>query len=151
MDNVSRIINALRTGGELDLTMFAEAPARLAAAAYTTPVAETTDDPVNVADWQMDYTSGRLNESCTVTPTAGLAIEGVGLLAYSEDRLTLFFGSYNALSGTNNPGGSAYPSNSTALFDPSVHGKSVWGVVFGQVVTPDGKLSSFLKESQFNL
>jgi hypothetical protein len=136
---IAHIVNAMNNG-ELDADMVSE---------LNVP----QQSPVKINDWKMNYTAPNLIESCEVVASAGVVL-GVGLLAFSRDGKTLFFGSYASTSDVaahGTTGSTAEPSNSTALFNPKTNGNNVQGVVYGEVQLPNGTLVPFRQSQMFIL
>ena len=139
MSHIANIVETLRSGGAVAssaLDHLASAPA--------------TAQP-SVENWQMNFNENTLSESCEVH--SATPIIGAGLLAHSADGETFYFGTYCAMSNLNNQSSDvvAYPTASTALFNPKVNGRVVMGTVYGEIQGPDGKPIPFSQQTNFTV
>ncbi len=137
--SISNIVETLRTGGAVDFSTIEKLPS-------------APDDAVPVVvDWQMNFNQNTLSESCQVTSRN--PILGAGLLAYSADGETFYFGTYCAMTNeADQPGGNiAYPTASTSLFNPDVNGRTVMGIVYGEIQGPKGKPVPFSQQHNFTV
>src|SRR3981189_1299979 len=118
--SIANIVETLRTGGAVDFS----AVDKLASA----PV----DAQPAIENWQMNFNQNTLSESCQVTSRN--PILGVGLLAYSANGETFYFGTYCSMTNENQAANNvAYPTASTSLFDPNVNGHNVMAIVYGEI------------------
>src|SRR5216684_1715194 len=122
--SIANIVETLRSGGAVDssaVDKLASAPANV---------------QPTIENWQMNFNENTLSASCQVTSQN--PILGVGLLAHSANGKTFYFGTYCAMTNANNqPADSvAYPTASTALFNPAVSGRNVMGTVYGEIQGP---------------
>src|SRR5436189_3371632 len=78
--SISNIVETLRTGGAVDFSTVEELA--------STPV----NAPPAIKNWQMNFNQNTLSESCEVTSKNPLL--GVGLLAFSPNGETFYFGTY---------------------------------------------------------
>ena len=137
--SISNIVETLRTGGAVDFSTIE----KLSAA--------PPDSQPAVVDWQMNFNQNTLSESCQVTSKS--PILGAGLLAYSADGETFYFGTYCSMTNEIDQAASniAYPTASTSLFNPDVNGRTVMGVVYGEIQGPKGKPIPFSQQKNFTV
>lgn len=108
------------------------------------------DDLVEATDWTVTFVNGQLATSCTLSPknkTDALTQLYVGITAPGEPSRFYCSGSTTLSQGTPPPGNSLTGLAQTFLYDPSVHGTTVLGVVFGYVQTPLGSNAFMLKRA----
>src|SRR2546421_9532646 len=137
--SIANIVETLRSGGAVDssaVDKLASAPAN----------AQPT-----IENWQMNFNENTLSASCQVT--SANPILGVGMLAFSANGQTYYFGTYCAMTNANNQAAEnvANPTASTALFNPAVSGRTVMGIVYGEIQGPDGKLVPFSQQKNFTI
>ena len=137
--SIANIVETLRSGGAVD----SSAVDKLATAPVNTQP--------TVDNWQMNFNENTLSASCQVTSQD--PILGAGLLAYSADGTTFYFGTYCAMTNANNEAADsvANPTASTALFKPDVNGHTVMGIVYGEVQSANGKLVPFSQQKNFTV
>ena len=137
--SIANIVETLRTGGAVDFSVVD----KLASA----PV----DAQPTIENWQMNFNENTLSESCQVTSRN--PILGVGLLAYSANGETFYFGTYCSMTNATNQAADnvAYPTASTSLFNPKVNGQNVMAIVFGEIQGPNGKLIPFSQQKNFTV
>ena len=137
--SIANIVETLRTGGAVDFS----AVDKLASAPGN---AQPT-----IENWQMNFNQNTLSESCQVTSRN--PILGVGLLAYSANGETFYFGTYCSMTNATNQAAEnvAYPTASTSLFDPNVNGHNVMAIVYGEIQGPNGKLIPFSQQKNFTV
>jgi hypothetical protein len=138
MNKIANIVETLRYGGSVDSSQLND----LAGASSAQP---------SIEKWQMNFEGGTLSESCQITSEQ--PIIGAGLLAYSKDGVTFYFGTYCSMSDADNKSSDtmALPTASTALFNPDTNGRSVMAIVYGEVLGPDGKLIPFSQQQTFTV
>lgn len=139
MDKIANIVDTLRYRGSVDSSEFNDLPAVHASAAPA------------IEDWQMNFEGGTLSGSCQIT--SDLPILGAGLIAYSEDGVTFYFGTYCSMSDAKNQTSDtlAFPTASTALFNPDTNGRKVMSIVYGELVGTDGKPVPFSQQQNFTV
>jgi hypothetical protein len=137
--SIANIVDTLRTGGAVDFS----AVDKLA----SDPVSE----PPAINNWQMNFNQNTLSESCEVSSKKPLL--GVGLLAYSADGATFYFGTYCSMTNATDQAADyvAYPTASTSLFNPDVNGHDVMAIVYGEVQGSDGKMTPFSLQKNFSV
>jgi len=137
--SIANIVETLRTGGAVD---FSEVD-KLASAAV--------DRPPAIENWQMNFNQNTLSGSCEVTSKNHLL--GVGLLAYSANGETFYFGTYCSMTNTTDQPAdyTAYPTASTSLFNPDVNGHDVMAIVYGEIQGSNGKLIPFSQQKNFTV
>ena len=137
--SIANIVETLRTGGAVDFS----AVDKLASA----PV----DAQPAIENWQMNFNQNTLSESCQVTSQN--PILGVGLLAFSANGETFYFGTYCSMTNAANQAADnvAYPTASTSLFNPNVNGHNVMAIVYGEIQGPNEKLISFSQQKNFTV
>ena len=137
--SIANIVETLRTGGAVDFS----AVDKLAPAPGN---AQPT-----IEKWQMNFNENTLSESCQVTSQNPLL--GVGLLAYSANGKTFYFGTYCSMTNAANQAADniACPTASTSLFNPNVNGHNVMAIVYGEIQGPNGKLISFSQQKNFTV
>ena len=137
MSQIDNIVETIRSGGAVESS---DVHSLASAADGSQPTLE---------NWQMNFHDNTLSASCDVTSDD--PIIGAGLIAYSADGKTYYFGTYcsmeNAQSGSNTV---ALPSASTGLFNPDVNGHTVMGVVYGEILGAKGKVP-FSQQKNFNV
>ena len=138
MSKVANIVETLRYGGAIDSSQLND----LATVSLAQP---------SIEKWQMNFEGGTLSESCQIT--SAQPIIGAGLLAYSENGVTFYFGTYCSMSDADNKTNDtmALPTGSTALFNSDTNGRKVMGIVYGEVLGPDGKLIPFSQQQTFTV
>jgi hypothetical protein len=139
MSHIDNIVETIRSGGAVESSQVA----LLASAPVS---AQPT-----IENWQMNFNENTLSESCQVTSAE--PIIGAGLLAYSADGKTFYFGTYCSMYDSNNRSTDtvALPSASSALFNPEVNGHTVMGVVYGEILGENGKLVPFSQQKNFTV
>lgn len=139
MTQVSNIVDTLRYGGSVDSSLVNDLQG-------SSPISQPS-----IENWQMNFEGGTLSASCQITSEEPLI--GAGLLAYSADGVTFYFGSYCSMSDAKNltTDTVAYPSASTALFDPDKYGRTIMAVVYGEVLNADGTPVPFSKQQDFTV
>ena len=137
--SISNIVETLRTGGAVDFSTIESLPSA------------PDDLGPAVGDWQMNFNQNTLSESCQVTSRN--PILGAGLLAYSADGRTFYFGTYCSMTndGDQAAGNIARPTASTSLFNPDVNGRTVMGIVYGEIQGPKGKPVAFSQQKKFTV
>ena len=137
--SISNIVETLRTGGAVDFSTVE----KLA----STPV----NAPPAIKNWQMNFNQNTLSESCEVTSKNPLL--GVGLLAFSPNGETFYFGTYCSMTNPTDQAADnvAYPTASTSLFNPDVNGHDVMAIVYGEIQGPNGKLVPFSQQKNFSV
>ena len=128
MSHIDNIVETIRSGGAVessDVGRLASAPG----------VGQPTFE-----NWQMNFNNNTLSASCDITSTD--PIIGAGLLAYSADGRTYYFGTYCSMSDADDKSTDtiALVSASSALFDPKVNGHTVMGIVYGEILGAKGKV-----------
>ncbi len=138
MAKVADVVETLRYGGSVDSSQVNNLGAESSA-------------QLSIDKWQMNFAGGTLSESCQMT--SAQPIIGAGLLAYSEDGVTFYFGTYCSMSDANNKSSDtiALPTASTALFNPERNGHNVMAIVYGEPLGPDGKLIPFSQQKTFTV
>jgi hypothetical protein len=138
MNKVANIVETLRYGGNVDSSQLND----LATVSVAQP---------SIEKWQMNFEGGTLSESCEITSKQ--PIIGAGLLAYSADGVTFYFGTYCSMSDAEDKTNDtiALPTGSTSLFNPDTNGRNVMGIVYGEVLGPDGKLIPFSQQRTFTV
>lgn len=137
--SIANIVETLRTGGAVDFST----------------VDQMASAPVNaqptIENWQMNFNQNTLSESCQVTSQN--PILGAGLLAFSGNGETFYFGTYCSMTNATNQAADnvAYPTASTSLFNPEVNGHKVMAIVFGEIQGPNGKLIPFSQQKNFTV
>lgn len=139
MPNIENIVETIRSGGAVessDVHLLAAAPGG------TQPT---------IDNWQMNFNANTLSESCEITSEN--PIIGAGLLAYSADGRTYYFGTYCSMSDSNNRSTDtvARPTASSGLFNPEVNGHNLMGIVYGELLGPDGKMIYFSQQKNFTV
>ena len=139
MNKITSIVETLRYGGTVAASEFNDLPAIHAKAAPS------------IENWQMNFEGGTLSASCQIT--SDLPITGAGLLAYSENGVTFYFGTYCSMTDAKNQTNDtvALPTASTALFNPDTNGRNVMGIVYGELVGTDGTLIPFSQQQNFTV
>jgi hypothetical protein len=139
MSKIANIIETMSYGGSVDASELTDLPAVHPTAAPS------------IENWQMNFEGGTLSGSCQIS--SDLPILGAGLLAYSQNGETYYFGSYCSMSDAKNQTTDtvALPTGSTALFNPDTNGRNVMGIVFGEVVGADGKAVPFSQQQNFTV
>ena len=139
MSKIANIVETLRYGGSVDSSHVLE---------MDTPTATTAP---TIANWQMNFEGGTLSASCEIT--SNQPIIGAGMLAYSADGKTYFFGNYCSMNDANDKttDTTALPSASIGLFDPDTNGHEVMAIVYGEVIGADGKLVPFRQQQNFTV
>lgn len=137
--SIANIVETLRTGGAVDSSAVDNLPS---APANTQPTIE---------NWQMNFNENTLSASCQVTSEN--PILGVGLLAYSANGQTFYFGTYCSMTNASNQAADsvAYPTASTSLFNPNVNGHTVMAIVYGEIQGANGKLIPFSQQKNFTV
>lgn len=138
MNKIANIVETLRYGGSVDSSQLND-------------LAQASSAQPSIEKWQMNFEGGTLSESCQITSEQ--PIIGAGLLAYSKDGVTFYFGTYCSMSDADNKSSDtmALPTASTALFNPDTNGRSVMAIVYGEVLGPDGKLIPFSQQQTFTV
>ena len=139
MNKIASIVETLRYGGSVDSSTLNDL------------TAATANAQPSIENWQMNFTGGTLSGSCQITSEQ--PIIGAGLLAYSEDGVTFYFGTYCSMSDGKNQTNDtvALPTASTALFNPDSNGHNVMGIVYGEVLGMDGRLIPFSQQKNFTV
>ena len=139
MSTIATIVETLRYGGGVDASALTDLPAVHPTAAPT------------IENWQMNFEGGTLSESCQIS--SDLPILGAGLLAFSQDGETYYFGSYCSMSDPKNQTTDivAFPTASTALFNPDTNGRNIMAIVYGELVGADGKAVPFSQQQNFTV
>ena len=137
--SIANIVETLRTGGAVD-----------SSAVDKLPTAPVNTQPA-IENWQVNFNENTLSASCQVTSQN--PILGAGLLAYSANGQTFYFGTYCSMTNaTNQPADSiAYPTASTSLFNPDVNGHTVMAIVYGEIQGENGKLIPFSQQKNFTV
>ena|SRR5687767_10460811 len=138
MSHIDNIVETIRSGGAVessDVDRLASAPGG----------GQPTLD-----NWQMNFNNNTLSGSCDVTSKD--PIIGAGLIAYSADGRTYYFGTYCSMSDSNDKSTDtiALVSASSALFDPEVNGHTVMCIVYGEVLGANGKVP-FSQQKNFTV
>jgi hypothetical protein len=138
MSKIADIVETLRYGGSVDSSL------------VNNLGAESSAQP-SIEKWQMNFDGGTLSESCQIT--SAQPIIGAGLIAYSGDGLTFYFGTYCSMSDADNKGSDtvALPTASTSLFNPERNGHNVMAIVYGELLGADGKLIPFSQQKTFTV
>lgn len=138
MSHIENIVETIRTGGAVESSDMAELRAAPAGGQPT------------IENWQMNFNNNTLSASCDITSKD--PIIGAGLLAYSADGRTYYFGTYCSMSDSNDKSDDtiALPSASSALFNPEVNGHTVMGIVYGEILGPKGKVP-FSQQKNFTV
>ncbi len=138
MDKIANIVETLRYRGSVDSAEFNDLPA----VASVAPAIE---------NWQMNFEGGTLSGSCQIN--SDLPIIGAGLIAYSDDGTKYYFGTYCSMSDAKNQTTDtvALPTASTALFNPDSNGRTIMGIVYGELVGADGKPIPFSQQQNFTV
>jgi hypothetical protein len=139
MNKIANIVETLRYGGSVAASEFDDLPIVNASAAPS------------IENWQMNFEGGTLSASCQIT--SDLPIIGAGLLAYSENGVTFYFGTYCSMTDAKNQTTDtvALPTASTALFNPDTNGRNIMGIVYGELLGTDGKLIPFNQQQNFTV
>ncbi|MDQ1636915.1 MAG: hypothetical protein QOF62_254 [Pyrinomonadaceae bacterium] len=139
MDKIANIVDTLRYRGSVDSSDFNDLPAVQASAAPA------------VENWQMNFEGGTLSGSCQIN--SDLPILGAGLIAYSEDGVKMYFGTYCSMSDAKNQTTDtvAFPTASTALFNPDADGRTIMSIVYGELIGADGKATPFSQQQKFTV
>ena len=139
MPPIEDIVETIRSGGAVESSHVHELAAAPGGSQPT------------IDNWQMNFNDNTLSESCEIT--SANPIIGAGLLAYSADGRTYYFGTYCSMSDSNNSSTDtvARPSASSALFNPKVNGNNLMGIVYGEVLGPDGKMIPFSQQKNFTV
>jgi hypothetical protein len=139
MNKIANIVETLRYGGSVDSSALNDLTATTAAA------------QPSIENLQMNFTGGTLSGSCQITSEQ--PIIGAGLLAYSENGVTFYFGTYCSMSDGKNQTNDtvALPTASTALFNPDSNGRNVMGIVYGEVLGTGGRLIPFSQQQNFTV
>ena len=137
--SISNIVETLRTGGAVD------------SSAVASLASDSVDEQPVIENWQMNFNDNTLSESCEVTSRN--PILGAGLLAFSANGETFYFGTYCSMTNAGNQAADnvAYPTASTSLFNPQVNGRNVMGIVYGEIQGPKGKLIPFSQQKNFTV
>jgi hypothetical protein len=137
--SIANIVETLRTGGAVD------------SSAVTKLAYDSVDAQPVIGNWQMNFNENTLSASCDVTSQN--PILGAGLLAFSADGKTFYFGTYCAMTNASNQAADnvAYPTASTSLFNPDANGHDVMGIVYGEIQGPKGKLVPFSQQKNFTV
>ena len=138
MNDIANIVETLRYGGSVD-------------SSELSALANPSSAQPTIKNWQMNFDEGTLSESCEINSEQ--PIVGAGLLAYSADGKTYYFGNYCSMSGADNKTTDtiALPTASTALFNPDTNGRDVMAMVYGELLGPDGKLIPFSQQKTFTV
>jgi hypothetical protein len=110
-------------------------------------------DTITESEWVVSYAGGRLSITCTVKPKAPSDAVTYLLVAAVDPRdphLQYCSGSASLNAMDSAPGNSLSGFASTQLFNPSLHGSKVRGLVSGFVKTELGS-RSFLLSREFEL
>jgi hypothetical protein len=139
MSKIASIVETMRFGGSVELSAFNDLPAVQASSSPT------------IDNWQMNFEGGTLSGSCQIT--SDLPIIGAGLIAYSEDGTEYYFGSYCSMSDAKNQttDSVAFPTASTALFNPDINGRTIMAIVYGELIGADGKPFPFSQQENFTV
>lgn len=137
--SIANIVETLRTGGAVDFS------------AVNKLASDPVDTPPAIDNWQMNFNQNTLSESCEVTSKNPLL--GVGLLAYSANGETFYFGTYCSMTNATDQSTDsvAYPTASTSLFNPDVNGHDVMAIVYGEIQGSNGKLIPFSQQKNFTV
>ncbi len=139
MTQIAKIVETIRCGGAFDAT------------AVEALVAAPNTAPPTIENWQMNFAQGTLSELCEITSQQ--PIIGAGMLAYSADGKTYYFGTYCSMSDAKSQTTDtiALVTASTALFNPEVNGRNIMAVVYGEVQGADGKPIPFSQQQNFSV
>lgn len=139
MSKIANIVETMRYGGSVDAAELSGLPTVAASAAPS------------IENWQMNFEGGTLSGSCQIT--SELPILGAGLIAYSQNGETYYFGTYCSMSDAKNQTTDtvAFPTASTALFNPDTNGRTIMAIVYGELVGADGKAVPFSQQQDFTV
>ena len=139
MSKIADIVETMRYGGSVDASELSGL-----AAVQASP-------KVSIENWQMNFAGGTLSGSCQIN--SALPILGAGLIAYSQNGETYYFGSYCSMSDASNQTTDtvALPTTSTSLFNPDTNGRNIMAIVYGELVGADGKPVAFSQQQDFTV
>lgn len=139
MSKIADIVETMQYGGSVD------------ASELTGLAAVQASAKISIENWQMNFAGGTLSGSCQIK--SELPILGAGLIAYSQNGETYYFGSYCSMSDASSQTTDTFavPTASTSLFNPDTNGRTILAIVYGELVGADGKPVPFSQQQDFTV